>query len=417
MRLCYHKKAIAFSTLIKIIIIVVSAVAIILITPTLLDRAETSTAETVCRASLMAREKTAVHLPYVSSVTGDIQITPLLCKTIDKEIPKKKDAKKEAVMKEFADSMARCWWQFGNGLIDDVFKEGNPTTNNCFICYDIKTKKTSDFKEKIDGREFLEYLVKTPYKIEVEGDKCHNFGGECVSTESLCSEKNSKFSGEGKLKIFESDEKNLVCKQKYNEENNKKPVCCYSDYSCWNNGGECSEKDTKSGFVKYDKWKCPSDKKCYIKDKNYVTYARYIQSYDGYGNMIITTPIEPGSTYAVSFGSPTGECEICEKIGLITGGVAAVVIIIYTAPVSLPFTVLFGSGLVGGGALGLGAYSSAKLTLNAYSDLFKRKINTIYLTTLDEAFAESRCNIIKDVGETSWSQRGDAGGGGASGGY
>ncbi len=392
MRLCHNKKALAFKTIISILLAIASFAAIMFFIKGFVGEAEASTAETVCRASVVMREKATVDIP----IAGETPITPLLCRTIDKEIPKKKDASKEDVMREFANSMARCWWQFGDGLIYDVFKEGAPTTKNCFICYIATTRKTSDFKEEIDSKEFLKYLMNTPYKIEVEGDKCKNLGGVCEANKGDCIAKGEK---------WKYDENNLVCKTKYNQENNKKPVCCHSSYSCLNNGGECKEKGEDDGFVEYDKWDCPSDKICYIKDKNYVTYARYIQSYSSKGNMIITTPIKPGQAYAVSFGSPTTKsCDFCLKWGIGTGVGFAILTAatISTGGLATPLMVGVAAGVI--------EYVASKEIAN----IFNRHVNTIYLTTLDQALAEERCNLIESVGGVE-GKGGGFGGGGVSG--
>jgi len=379
-----RKKALAFSTIIGILVVIASFIAITFVITHFFGKAEAATAETVCRASVAAREKTTQRLEIADVKVAEIHLTPLLCKTIDKKIPEKKDAKKEDVMREFAESMVRCWWMFGDGLIDDVFKEGSPIKKNCFICHIAITGKTDEFKNEISSEEFSEYLVNTPYKIAVEGDRCKNLGGFCVANEGDCIDKHEK---------MKYDEDNLICKKK----DPKTPSCCHSSYSCWNSGGECKEKGNYDGFVEYDKWECPSGT-CYIKDKNYVTYARYIQSYNGDGNIIITTPIKPEEAYAVSFGSPHGKCGWCQWVGAGVGATVGVVITVKTfgagALVMAPLATSIASLVTG--VLG---YVVTGMSVEEFAKVFLRDVNTIYLTTLDEALAESRCNRITDVKE------------------
>jgi len=384
-----RKKALAFSTIIAILVVIASFIAITFVITHFFGRAEAATAETVCRASVVARERTTQQITVKGYEVAEVQLTPLLCRTIGKDIPQKKDAKKEDVMREFAESMVRCWWMFGDGLIDDVFKEGSPTTNNCFMCHVVVTGKTNEFKEEISRKEFSEFLMETPYKIAVESDRCKNLGGHCAA-EGGCTPE------EGKWKY---DKDNIICKRK----DTKKPGCCHSSYSCWNSGGKCEEeKKDYPGFVEYDKWDCPSKETCYIEDKNYVTYARYIQSYNGDGNIIITTPIKPEEVYAVSFGSPTtNSCDFCFKWGIATG-VGFMVLTaatISTGGLALPLAI--------GAVAGLTEYVSSKTLAN----IFSRNTNTIYLTTLDEATSEERCNLIESVE----GKGGEFGGGSATG--
>jgi len=382
MHLHLNKKATA-RFIVSIIILTVSLILMSLLITQFVSKAEAKTSETICRGSVFAREKS-------SDTAKGIVATPLLCKTQDLQLPEEKDGSKQQVMKETADLMARCWWQFGEGQIADVFKEGSILKNSCMICYRVTTGKTKNFKEEISQEEFVNFLVQTPYIVGSEwDDKCKALGGFCAENEGLCSK------GDG----WESDKKNIICNKKYDS----KDVCCYSDYSCLNNGGVCEDKSTDSDYVMYNKWDCPDDKTCYIKDVNYVTYARYIQSYKGVGNIIMTTPITPNEIYAISFGSPNRDCGWCKWAGASIGGAVGLttgaIVTVYTlgaGSVAVP-ALVGAAATVGGGIGGTIGWFVGDIGADQVSKLFNRDKNTIYLTTFNQAIEDDRCIRLTDV--------------------
>ena len=142
--------------------------------------------------------------------------------------------------------------------------------------------------------------------------------------------------------------------------------------------------------------------KCYVSKENYYTYGKYIQGFGGPGNIIITTDLKPGETYAVSFGSPTGHCGWCTDAGIGGGAAGVVTAMILTgiptggigAVVTLTASVLLG------GIGYLAGTGTAQLIQVNIVDLFtNRDINTIYLSTLKQIQDTSKdvdyCKIVR----------------------
>lgn len=118
-------------------------------------------AEQACKNSVGLRASTAqsIVLGGGSLVKGNFR-TPLLCKTLDVNIK----GKKEEALKTIADKMARCWWQFGEGRLEEVLTGtnlkltifGDKEKNKCFLCYSVLIKDLKD--NKIDITELSDYL-------------------------------------------------------------------------------------------------------------------------------------------------------------------------------------------------------------------------------------------------------------------
>ncbi|MBI2557964.1 hypothetical protein HYW20_01470 [Candidatus Woesearchaeota archaeon] len=325
--------------------------------------------------------------------TGNLKLgsaaSPLLCKTTDKYISDNKDASKEDIEGEIANLMAKCWNQFGEGLIQDVFKQGDPISKNCFVCYTLSVRETSKFKDEIKATDLRKFMFENPYKVYQKGDNCKVNGGVCINTENK-EDCGSKISADPSYLLI--DKKSSVC-AKYS-----KKSCCYTDYECWNKGGICSGANPDGNlYAEYNAWGCPSKLKCYAKKEDYYSYGDYIQRFGGSGNMIITTDITPGETYAVSFGSPTGNCGWCTYAGLGTGAgtvVAALALGIPTGGVGtvglLTVSALFGGGYVVGKA-------TSEFAVQNIAELFERDINTIYLTTLNQIQSGDYCSVVSEV--------------------
>jgi len=171
-------------------------------------------------------------------------------------------------------------------------------------------------------------------------------------------------------------------------------TCCYTDYGCWNKGGICSANNPDvDDYIEFENnaWDCPSQMKCFVENENYFSYYEYITSYGGSGNIIIPTNIKPGETYAISFGSPTGNCELCTKLGLGVGVLTvggAIALGIPTGGIG-GIVVLFGAGYFAG-------KGGSEFTLDSFEDLFERDTNTMYITTLDQILSGDYCSIVEE---------------------
>tara|TARA_Y100000310_G_scaffold345022_1_gene461236 strand:+ start:472 stop:1680 length:1209 start_codon:yes stop_codon:yes gene_type:complete len=402
MHLRRNKKSLVKATIISILILSAGFILILGILKMFASEAEDKTAESICKASVVLREKTYTKIEKGFVEFGSVA-SPLMCKTIDKNLPENKDATKEHVKRQFANLMTSCWNQFGEGLIKDVFKQGNPFMNNCFICSTVSLSGTKKFKEPISQNEFLEYLFTTPYKINEESDGCKVGGGFCIDSENkdACNIEGAD------IQYVNINKKSTICKKQ------GKTSCCYTGYECWDKGGKCEGSNNNPKYTQYDNWRCPSDLKCFVKKENYYSYGEYFQSFGGEGKILLGTDIKPGETYAISFGSPTeDECDWCTSWGLggaaigAAGGAAAGIYaitliasgpigwaVLGTSVIGLTATTTVVGGLTGYAFVG-GAAELAK-DIGVY--FIDRKFPMIYLTTLDQINEGSLCSNVKDT--------------------
>ncbi|HIH10801.1 TPA: hypothetical protein HA241_01285 [Candidatus Woesearchaeota archaeon] len=146
--------------------IVITLVAFVLISGTLyrfVSKADDKAAENLCQQSVAFRAASTFRIG--SGDATEVKLSPVLCKTIDKEV----SGSKEEVMKTFADSIARCWWMFGEGRYEEnVFQTLDVFGSDaqCFQCYMVLPKAEGDFQANnpITIEEFNQFLRKTPYE-------------------------------------------------------------------------------------------------------------------------------------------------------------------------------------------------------------------------------------------------------------
>ena len=121
MRSYRNKKSLLKETLAGTLMIMAAFVLIFFIAKDFVGTAEAKTAESICKGSVVLREKTYTEIEKGPIKFGSVA-SPLLCKTIEKRLPENADATKEQIKRDFANLMASCWNQFGEGLIQDVFQ-------------------------------------------------------------------------------------------------------------------------------------------------------------------------------------------------------------------------------------------------------------------------------------------------------
>lgn len=157
-----NKKAMEIGLLVTILAVIISFFLIFVTVTRAFAGAEEKQAETLCQDSVALRSITALQIGTESS--AGLKAVPLLCKTIDKKI----SGTKEAVLKTFAEKMARCWQMFGEGRYDtNIFAGTNilGSESQCFMCYTLIVEESSDFtgKDSISGEEFANFLRTQPY--------------------------------------------------------------------------------------------------------------------------------------------------------------------------------------------------------------------------------------------------------------
>ena len=148
----------------------ITLVAFVLISSVLMrfmSEADNIAAENLCYDSIALRATTAVQLD-LSGIDIEGKLIPPLCQTIDKKV----SGSKEQVMKEVADSMARCWWMFGAGQYEDILDDidvdvlvnTDNTENHCFNCYTLMINEDDfDGEEYISSADLVDYMLEHEY--------------------------------------------------------------------------------------------------------------------------------------------------------------------------------------------------------------------------------------------------------------
>lgn len=161
----WGKKAIAAGTLVALIIAILGFLVIAQQLFTFLAKSNDTQAENLCKDSVAVRAKTAVEIETAGKIS-EAKVFPVLCKTIDKKI----SAEPEAVKRQFADKIAKCWEMFGEGRYQNSVFDNLPffgNDNQCFICYTMLVDEHREFKKDdkgISADEFVNYLATTDYK-------------------------------------------------------------------------------------------------------------------------------------------------------------------------------------------------------------------------------------------------------------
>src|SRR3989338_8494243 len=102
------KKAMSAGFLVSVIIVILSFMLIAGTIARFFGDAEEKEAEQLCQNSVALRATATLSL---GSGAIEARLSPLLCKTIEKEI----SGDREEVQKMIADKMAKCWDMFGAG--------------------------------------------------------------------------------------------------------------------------------------------------------------------------------------------------------------------------------------------------------------------------------------------------------------
>ena len=154
----------AIGVLQGVILVVVAAAILMVFIGGFMEKAKPKQLEAACKASVLAREKGKFNLPGPGGLDPSAKLSPLLCKTQDKEI----EGDKEKVMKEVADSLARCWWMFNEGKTESILEtikviEGGKVS--CFKCYTLLLRGGSGFGEgdQITMGELTYYMANNEY--------------------------------------------------------------------------------------------------------------------------------------------------------------------------------------------------------------------------------------------------------------
>ena len=131
-------------------------------------------AELLCQTSVAQRARTALNIDWSAGGLGlfksQVKAIPSLCRTIDKKV----SGSREQILRQIADSTARCWWMFGEGryeeILTDVKADVFPQVlgfenlkNQCFNCYTILIDQKEIPGGPIEANEINEYLLTKTY--------------------------------------------------------------------------------------------------------------------------------------------------------------------------------------------------------------------------------------------------------------
>jgi len=363
-----NKKGLEFNMLIAIIIIIIGAVVLFPVISYTMTKVDDSSAPSICRGSVALRDASTKEF-----AAGTIKFTPVpfLCRTTDKTL---KPTSKEQLKKDLSDMAAVCWWQFGEGMIEDPFREGNVGgSDSCFICNTFTIRETAAFstKDPLESADLLTYMIQTPYKVAV-------------------------------------DDNGIDCEAKKDD-----PACKNYDnlYECEKKGGICDYNCGTADEMVYDKWKCQNTRKCCIKATNAFSYVDYVQENKG---VVVVQPKEfiPGEEYAILYAGQTSNCEWCKSTGYtlaIAGALAGCVkggIVGGTAGTIIPGAGNI-AGVIVGCVAGGGVGALAGILVNAVGTKvateggevivnWQGKKPSVQITRLTDV--KKYCNIVSGVG-------------------
>lgn len=192
MKMIKDKKGLTASFIIGIMITLIAFVLISGVLLRFMAKSSDVEAEILCQNSIALRAQTAL---YVGSGAGRSEITwaPPLCKTIEKKI----SGNKQQIMRQVADSIARCWWMFGEGRYEEIIAnsgiEGvaemlgfSRLENTCFNCYTLLIAEDEIEGGGITNKEINDFLLTRKYhkvnKTYLQYIQSHGGPGRVVFT-------------------------------------------------------------------------------------------------------------------------------------------------------------------------------------------------------------------------------------------
>ncbi len=178
MQLIKSKRGLGMEFIITASLLLISFFLIVGLLGRFSSRTNDLEAELLCQTSVAQRAKTALNIGKISAGSegsslfqSQTKTIPALCRTIDKKV----SGSREQILRQVADSMARCWWMFGEGRYDDILDDVDvdlfPSVlgledygqNQCFNCYTILVDQDEISGGAITGEEINDYLTKNVY--------------------------------------------------------------------------------------------------------------------------------------------------------------------------------------------------------------------------------------------------------------
>jgi len=169
MRWTKTKKGIVITTtLVKITVLLISFMLIAGSIARFASKVDEKETEAICRSSVDVRASTLQSAKVAGVSFDDVKVSPILCKTIDKEI----SGTREEVMDQLSEMMVRCWWMFRLGKTEDLFKgvPGTDRKNYGQVCYTALIKEIDDDRKFFAGDELLAHMSAKKHKDMKEGN-------------------------------------------------------------------------------------------------------------------------------------------------------------------------------------------------------------------------------------------------------
>lgn len=171
-----------------IIGMMITLVAFVLISGVLLrftSKASDKEAEVLCQNSIALRAKSALSVKH-ELLSAEIKLVPPLCQTIDQKIK----GNRQQILRQVAESTARCWWMFGEGRYEELLDPSNlevlPSImgfndykNHCFNCYTLLIDQDEIEDGPIESDEINEFFRTKKYsKVNITYlDYIQKYGG------------------------------------------------------------------------------------------------------------------------------------------------------------------------------------------------------------------------------------------------
>lgn len=129
-----------------------------------------------CRNSVLLRNQASLEVFGGSPSENLDKITPLSCKTKDKD---GEGLGKEQEVQKMADLMSQCWYMFAEGRVDDIFNtDANEQT--CHVCYQYLPGNT------FEGGDIIDYTKETTVNpADFRGVGSTNYIGDGVTLNQI----------------------------------------------------------------------------------------------------------------------------------------------------------------------------------------------------------------------------------------
>lgn len=163
------KKGLTASFIVGMMITIIAFVLISGVLIRFMSESEGKEAEILCHDSIALRAQSVVQIEH-GLANVEIKGVPVLCETSDKKI----EGTREDIKRQIADSMARCWWMFGEGRYPEILEGSDidllpsllgteELQNQCFNCYTLLIDEAEIQGGPIPSTEMGDFLANEIY--------------------------------------------------------------------------------------------------------------------------------------------------------------------------------------------------------------------------------------------------------------